>query len=201
MLFDYFEFLDELRQNANPRKRNVVAKRDFRSKAESLEDEWFYKSYLNKFDAKIKFKVPDELSNDFDWNLLIKLVASSLSSFFKFEFDNSDFPELLIIVKTKEFKVTTKRSIKVNTWKRMKLTKKISELWPQQILRLYSIYILEVLNFEDFMLKDKLSALGIKMERDKKIKYFQEQVRVYRENTLKNLFEIKKQELQKILSE
>lgn len=95
------------------------------------EQPW-YTEYLSKFQF-INYLTPEELADDFDWDLLQKLVLSSFSSDYELKRKNGDTDyELYIAVKGGEQSVI----------------KTISELWSFQVLRLYEIYIEEQLNMQ-----------------------------------------------------
>lgn len=164
-LFNYESFLNELRDN--PDKKHVIEKWEQYSSAKFLKDEPFYK-YLKLFKTK-PYKTPEELKNDFDWKLLLALVAASFSSEYHFNFDELEessfddditkdmlMPELYITVQSGNQKVT----------------KKISELWSFQILRLYEIYCEEQINLHALMLEDENEKNSIVEERKERILKF-----------------------------
>lgn len=168
MLFDYLTFLEELREHQNPEKRKVIERWKKISSANRIEKEPYY-AYLNKFKVSdIPYKVPEELSADFNWHLLFQLVAGSFSSDYKLKYPNlgetdtnefiseKELPELYISVKSGNVSVI----------------KKVSELWSFQILRLFEIYIEEQINLHTLMLEDKNEANVIEMEREMRIKKF-----------------------------
>jgi hypothetical protein len=79
MLFNFAMFVQELREN--PEKKEVVEKYEkfFGEISGDIQDQIWYKEYCSLFPST-KYLVPDELANDFDWNLLMVLVGSSFSS-------------------------------------------------------------------------------------------------------------------------
>lgn len=166
MLFDYLEFLEELRTHENPEKRKIMERWGRISQADCLEQEPYYE-YLKSFEVDdIPYKVPDELKEDFDWKLLFRCVTGSFSSDYHLEYpdpdttDEIDFeeqlPELYITVKSNGVSVT----------------KKISELWSFQILRLYEIYLEEQINLHCLACEDENEVNTIEEERKMRIKAF-----------------------------
>jgi hypothetical protein len=76
------------------------------------------------------------LDDDFDWDILEKLVIGSFSSDYELKQDNKDGGwELYIAVKSGD----------------QSIVKTVSELWSFQILRLYEIYIEEQMNLQILM--------------------------------------------------
>ena len=121
MLFDFNAFIEKY--------ENAVWSIDW-----WLKEQLWYKDYLSKF-SPTKYLVPDELENDFDWDLLEQLVLWSFSSDYELKASEwQDIPELYIAVKSWE----------------QSIVKKVSELWSFQIQRLYEIYVEEQLNLEIF---------------------------------------------------
>jgi len=160
MLFNYKEFLDELKEDEN--KRELYDKWSQISNAERIEDEPFYE-YLQEF-SPIQYKVPVELMNDFDWNLLLQLIVSSFSSSYEIELlydddyifgiDEIVLPELVINVYNGG----------------MCVAKKVSDLWSFQIQKLFEIYCEEQLNCQILNMEDDFS--GIDDERKMRIKAY-----------------------------
>ena len=137
MLFNFQDFINSLREN--PEKKDIVSKYEkyVEQLPEKVEDCIWFKEYVSKFKT-LDIKVPEDLKEEFDWELLQKLVASSFSS-------------EALLEKTEdgiEFVIT------VHSWDKS-VVKKISELWGFQILRLYEIYIEEQLNLQILMNEDE----------------------------------------------
>lgn len=132
MLFDFNAFIGELREN--PEKKDIIEKYEAALWPISwwLKDQLRYTQYLINFKPQ-DYLVPDELQNDFDWDILQQLVIWSFSSDYELKKDEwADKPELYIAVKS---------------WDQS-IVKKVSELWSFQIQRLYEIYVEEQLNLE-----------------------------------------------------
>lgn len=136
MLFDYADFIEKLR---NSEKKEIVEEyEEFVSKLkDNVKQEPWYVEYVSYFEA-IAYKVPEELQQEFDWELLIQLVASSFSSQITLLFDNEGNI-------TPDIHVTNADSF---------VTKKPSELWSFQIMRLYEIYIEEQMNLQILLSKE-----------------------------------------------
>ncbi len=149
MLFDFLSFVEELKEN--PEKKEIVEKYEkFFGPIESdIPTQIRYKEYVNTF-ASIPYKVPEELKKDFDWELLMKLVASSLSSEWTFDNNEWELPDFVI---------------SVQSWDQV-VVKKISELWGFQILRLYEIYIEEQMNLQILMAEDEKEKEAIVSQRE-----------------------------------
>jgi len=150
MLFDFLSFIEELRENTE--KKEVIEKYEklFGQIQWEIKDQVFYKEYISTFKT-IDYKVPEELKDDFDWELLEQLVASSLSSEWTFDTDDkSEAPEFIITVQS---------------WDQV-VVKKISELWGFQILRLYEIYLEEQMNLQILMSEDEKEKEAIVSQRD-----------------------------------
>lgn len=132
MLFDFNAFIGELREN--PEKKEIIEKYEkaLWEIAWWLKEQIWYKDYLATFSPK-KYLVPDELQNDFDWDLLQQLVLWSFSSDYELKASEwQEIPELYIAVKS---------------WDQS-IIKRVSELRSFQIQRLYEIYVEEQINLE-----------------------------------------------------
>jgi len=79
MLFNFQTFIAELRENAE--KKEVVEKYEkfFGTIEGELVDQAWYREYTAQF-STTAYAVPDELKQDFDWDLLMQLIAASFSS-------------------------------------------------------------------------------------------------------------------------
>jgi len=154
MLFDFQAFIEELREKAE--KKQIVEKYEtlFGPITWGIKDQARYTEYLTNFDA-IPYAVPEELKNDFDWDLLQQLVIGSFSSDYELKLeDKKKDKELYIAVKSWEQSVV----------------KTVSELWSFQILRLYEIYIEEQMNLHSLKAEDENEKSAIEQEREMRIK-------------------------------
>jgi len=80
-MFNFKEFIENLKDSEE--KKDIVAKYEklVETIPEKFEDTIIYKDYLSKFNvADLDLLYPDYIDEDFDWNLLIRLVISSFSS-------------------------------------------------------------------------------------------------------------------------
>lgn len=150
MLFNFQAFVAEMREKED--KKEIVEKYEkwfWPIQGEIKEQQW-YKEYLINF-ANHSFKVPEELQEEFDWKLLLQLVAWSFSSECMFEkeksedSDEEDQWELTISVKSGDQSVV----------------KKVSELWSFQIMRLYEIYVEEQMNLHILIKEEEKDAEAI----------------------------------------
>ena len=133
-MFDFKYFIDSLREN--PEKKDIVEKYEkmVENLPDSFEDTIIYKEYLSKFDVDwVELKLPEFIDDDFNWDLLLRLVIGSFSSTYVLEYD-ADLQkyELVINVSSGDKHVA----------------KKLSELWGFQIARMYEIYVEEQMNLE-----------------------------------------------------
>lgn len=153
MLFNFQAYIEELREN--PEKKEVVEKYEkfFWVLEWEVQDQLWFKDYVNKLNV-LPYKVPEELKEDFDWNLLMQLVGASFSSDWLFDYiEWEEFPEFVI---------------SVQSWEQV-VVKKISELWWFQILRLYEIYIEEQMNLQILIAEDEKEKEAILAQRDSRI--------------------------------
>lgn len=162
MLFDFLAFIEELREK--PEKKQIVEKYEklFGPVQGDIKDQIRYKEYLSQV-VPLAYKVPEELKNDFDRDLLEQLVVGSFSSDYELkkvtdwkEGSPQGGPEkdLYIAVKSGDQSVV----------------KTVSELRSFQILRLYEIYIEEQMNLHALKAEDENEKNAIDAERDLRVK-------------------------------
>ena len=134
MLFDFPAFIEELREKED--KKEIVEKYEkyFWKIQWDIKDQVRYKDYLSKFPFQ-SYLTPEDLDDDFDWDILEKLVIGSFSSDYELKQDKDEWWELYIAVKS---------------WDQS-IVKTVSGLWSFQILRLYEIYIEEQMNLQILM--------------------------------------------------
>ena len=134
MLFDFPAFIEELREKED--KKEIVEKYEkyFWKIQWDIKDQVRYKDYLSKFSFQ-SYLTPEDLDDDFDWDILEKLVIWYFSSDYELKQDKDEWWELYIAVKS---------------WDQS-IVKTVSELWSFQILRLYEIYIEEQMNLQILM--------------------------------------------------
>jgi len=154
MLFDFQAFIEELREKTE--KKQIVEKYEqliWPIKWDIKDQDW-YIEYISKFEA-IPYNIPEELKDDFDWDLLQQLVISSFSSDYE--------------IKKEEWKELKELYIAVKSWDQS-VVKTISELRSFQILRLYEIYIEEQINLHALKKEDENEQQAIDTERETRIK-------------------------------
>jgi len=135
MLFDFPAFIEELKEKED--KKEIVEKYEkyFGKIQWDIKDQLWYTDYLSQFPAQ-SYLTPEDLDDDFDWDMLQKLVIGSFSSDYELkQQEKSGEWELFIAVKS---------------WDQS-IVKTVSELWSFQILRLYEIYIEEQMNLQILM--------------------------------------------------
>lgn len=159
-------FLEELREHENPGKRNMIKRWKKISSAKSVEEEPYY-AYLNKFKVKgIPYKVPEEISGDFDWQLLFQLVAASFSSEYELTYPNLDnTDEVISENELPELRITVHSGNST-------VTKNVSDLYAFTTLRLYEIYLEEQINLHVFKCEDKNEKNTIDAEREIRLTKF-----------------------------
>lgn len=135
MLFDFPAFIEELREKED--KKEIVEKYEkyFWKIQWDIKDQIRYKDYLSKFSFQ-SYLTPEDLDDDFDWDILEKLVIGSFSSDYELKQNEKDGNRELYIA--------------VKSWDQS-IVKTVSELWSFQILRLYEIYIEEQMNLQILM--------------------------------------------------
>jgi hypothetical protein len=154
MLFDFHAFIEELREKED--KKQIVEKYEslFGAIQGDVKDQPRYTDYLAKFTFQ-GYLTPDELEDDFDREILQKLVLGSFSSDYELKHDDKKKGfELFIAVKSGDQSVV----------------KTVSELWSFQILRLYEIYIEEQINLHILMHEDEEEKKALTAEREMRIK-------------------------------
>lgn len=100
MLFDFQAFIEELREKED--KKQIVEKYEslFGTIQGDLKDQPWYTDYLAKFTPQ-QYLTPEELENDFDRDILQKLVLGSFSSDYELKKDEKKKGfELFIAVKS-----------------------------------------------------------------------------------------------------
>lgn len=127
MIFDYIQFIDDLKQN--PEKADFVKEYEEVCWPLSwdIEDQEWYKTYLSQF-KMVEYEVPEDFKDDFDWQLLMKIVAWSFNSEWYLDIENEK----------NQFQIS------VQDWDNY-IIKKVSELWWFQIFRLFEIFLEEQL--------------------------------------------------------
>lgn len=154
MLFDFPAFIQELREKED--KKEIVEKYEklFWEIKWDIKDQSWYTDYLTQFKPQ-SYITPEDLEDDFDWDLLEKLVAWSFSSDYELkEAEKGKWFELYIAVKS---------------WDQS-IVKTVSELWSFQVLRLYEIYIEEQMNLQILMNEEADEREALLSERQVRLK-------------------------------
>ena len=165
-LFDFQQFVEELRQDES--KREIVDKFEEHYgsiQGKDLPELPFYKDYLAKFEIDDelmqRIKVPDELIDEFDYLLLLILVAGSFSSNYSFEHcDDTDKERLKISVQSGN----------------QSITKYLDDLWSFQIYRLFEIYVEEQMNLAILINDSEAEKDAISEEREMRLVAFEKKV-------------------------
>jgi len=88
-MFDFKNFIENLKEN--PEKKDIVEKysKVVEPIPDKFEDAIIYKEYLSKFNTEWvvdNLKLPEFIDDDFDWNLLLRLIIGSFSSTYVLEY-------------------------------------------------------------------------------------------------------------------
>ena len=89
MLFDFPAFIDELREKED--KKEIVEKYEklFGKIQGDIKEQVWYKNYLSQFPSQV-YITPEDLDDDFDWDMLQKLVVGSFSSDYELKQQDKD---------------------------------------------------------------------------------------------------------------
>ena len=154
MLFDFPAFIEELKEKDD--KKEIVEKYEkyFGKIQWDIKDQIWYTDYLSKFSFQ-NYLTPEDLEDDFDWDMLQKLVVGSFSSDYELkEQEKDEWWELYIAVKS---------------WDQS-IVKTVSELWSFQIIRLYEIYVEEQMNLQILMNEEDDEKEALISEREVRLK-------------------------------
>lgn len=163
LLFDFRKFVDELRKDEE--KEKTI--KGFEEKYGSLKDKDymdlpFYKDYLCKFKIPAglmkRIKVPPEIAEDFDYELLLRLVIGSFSSSYSLEHDDKTDKERLLICVTSNAE---------------SVAKYLDDLWSFQVLRLFEIYFAEQMDLASLWKSSKEEKSSITAERKLRLQRFE----------------------------
>ena len=125
LLFNFEEFISEMREKED--KKGIIESYEaiyWPIQGDIYQQEW-YKNYLANFEY-VPYHTPEEMAEDFDRNLLQKLILGSMST--NYELANNpetNIPDLLITISDEN----------------QSITKNLADLRSFQILRLYEIYV------------------------------------------------------------
>lgn len=139
----------------------------------ALEDTTFYKDYLSKFDISgLEIKPPEDLEDEFDYELLVRLIVASFSSNYVLSLDETwkDNPNVSAepLTNVSVFVKTDSGSQK----------RDLQELWSFQVLRLFEIYLIEqidlaVLYAEEMEDEEDETANSVSEERQLRLRRYE----------------------------
>lgn len=178
MLFDFQAYLMEMRDKAEKKETVEKYEKLYGPIVGNIKDQIRFTEYVSQF-SPVPYLIPEELQDDFDWDLLVQLVAASFSSDWMFE--------------TVEEKGQQDFVIAVQSWEQH-VVKKVSELWGFQILRLYEIYIEEQMNLQILIAEDEKEKEAILAQRDARLQRWQLIVDQEKNKVLKAEAEVEKAE-------
>ena len=160
LFFRFQELLEDFKTDSS--KKEVIEKYEKLVEpldGKSIEDTVFFRNYLSRFKLPSIYpwyQVPEGIKDDFDWNLLARLVIGSLSSEVKLVFPHPELQELPRFGIEVEFSGTG-------------VKRYIDELFIFQVHRLFYIYIDELMQFEILRREDLYEMLIIDEKRQKRI--------------------------------
>ena len=169
MIFDYNNFIKELRKLDE--KKDIIenfSKYYGVQNNVSIYETPFYKDYLSKFELPFKLVVPEDSEDDFDWDLLAKLVFGSFNSEYELYFEE-DKHMLSEDSRRVCLHISVKRQDEY-------VVKELSELWAFQILRLYEIYIEEQMQLFSLMKEDEETEESIKNQQRFLLRKFNDKI-------------------------
>ena len=168
-LFDFQGIIAELKEKHNENAKFDRLLEGFNEDS-VVEDMPFYEEYLSKFDVEQAFDgyqlvaEAEDLASRDDLYLLFRLIVASLSSSYDILYDK---PSNSI-----DFSVTV-------TSGEQTITKRVAELWSFQIVRMFEIYLDELVEFSigDF---NPAEIEGLDTERKMRLMVFEKKVRQIR---------------------
>jgi len=164
MLFNFQSFIEDMRDKEE--KKEIIEKYEkfFGKISSEIKEQQRFREYVINFKS-VNFLTPEELKSEFDWNLLLQLVASSFSSecyLDKITLENWE-PKT-----TEDNQKIYDLTISVKSWDQS-VVKKVSELWSFQVIRLYEIYIEEQMNLQILIKEDENESQAIISQRQARI--------------------------------
>ena len=151
MMFNFQAFITELRIKEDKKEMIEKYEKRFGPIVGDIKDQQWFKEYVINF-GSVVYRVPEELTEEFDRKLLLQLVGASFSSECLLEKDHEN-PEsgrdLTISVKSGD----------------QSITKRVGELRSFQLIRLYEIYIEEEMNLQILLKEEEAEAEAIVSQR------------------------------------
>ena len=172
MLFD----LQTLRRNMldNPEKSEIITgyEKDVEPIAgkEEIQDLLFYKDYVAEFQPII-YRVPPELTDDFDWGLLLQLGAASFSTEVELQRCEDTDAEGVGLIDLRWVVTSGEQTV----------TKTMLELWGFQIIRLYDIFVEEQLNLARLMAESEREKAAILAQREACVEKWKAKMQAHQE--------------------
>ena len=165
MLFEYSEFIKELRSREEKKKIIEDFSRYYGPQDNvSIYETPFYKDYLSKFELPFKLVVPEDYYHDFDWDLLAKLVFASFSSEYELYFEENE-----------QIPLDDGRRVCLHICVKNGgeyVVREFSKLWSFQILRLFEIYIEEQMQLFSLMKEDEEEVESVKAQQSFLLRQF-----------------------------
>ena len=162
MLFDFKKFISELREDSKKKETIEKYEKYYGLIDDDIKKQYWFVDYISKlFPYYEAANCPQELEDDFDWQLLFSLIVGSFSS--KFE-----------LIKPNKLINAPNEKVDVNiyvTYKEKSLKKSLNELWSFQILKLYEVYIEEQIGIQLLIAENEDDMINCYNERIEKISF------------------------------
>lgn len=162
MLFDFQTFILELKDNSE-KKETIQKYEQYYGEIEGdISKQIWFVDYISKFFPYYETaNCPDELQDDFDWQLLFSLLLGSFSS-------------QIELIKPDRLLYDLKQKVDIYiyvTSNGQTIKKCLNELWGFQILRLYEIYCEEQINLQILIAEDEREMQAIYNQRLSKFNF------------------------------
>ncbi|MBK7696390.1 MAG: hypothetical protein IPI30_19390 [Saprospiraceae bacterium] len=166
MIFNLKSYFDEVKAGS-PEGTSFVdvfnEKVQNLSKVKRIQDLNLYKNYVSKFPVW-DIVVPVQLVNDFDWPLLVQLVCSSFSSSASYSIPDTWENKFYFHITVASGDLT--------------VVKRLDELWGNQILTLFGIYLKERMELEIIAFENEIEKKAIE---ENKLEHIKKYNSIYRQ--------------------
>lgn len=164
-LFDYSAYFKRLKEHPiKPEERETALKYEKLYGSQeglTLRDQPFYKDYLSLFKIPFQVSIPVDVQEDFDWDMLIRLILGSFSSRYSLELED-EWRQNPGVIPMIQLLITANSGEK-------DICKSLDELYSFQVIRLFEIYVNEQLDLA--ILKEEEEE-GLIFHREEKLKLY-----------------------------
>jgi hypothetical protein len=169
MYFNYKNYIEELKISNQESEKKVYAAWLNSNGKTDYKQEKFYK-YLSEIEP-IKYRVPEEYEYDFNFDLLLQLVATSIASSYDFV-----FPDLSNIDENENIDITLPDLVIHVESDSQKFSKSIYELELIQIERLFKIFFGQMILLWDVRRGSKVEKSIIQIQLAEKINEYNQRL-------------------------